>query len=70
MAHRRGYSRHLDMGKVSFDAPPLTPPLAVFNQFQLDSAPSRKPRQYWQRTTFLALFALILSGTSEQDAPT
>ena len=60
MAHPRTYSRHLDMGKVSFDAAPLTPPLAVFNQFQLDSVPIRKPRQYWQRTTFLALFALIL----------
>lgn len=61
MAHRRTYSsRYLDMGKVSFDTPPLTPPLAVFNQFQLDNVPTRKTRQYWQRTTFLALFALVL----------
>lgn len=61
MAHRRTYSsRYLDMDKVSFDTPPLTPPLAVFNQFQLDSTPTRKTRQYWQRTTFLALFALVL----------
>ncbi|EKM54653.1 uncharacterized protein PHACADRAFT_258644 [Phanerochaete carnosa HHB-10118-sp] len=61
MAHRRGYSHHLDMGKISFDAPPLTPPLAVFNEFQASmNSTARKPRQYWQRTTFLALFTLVV----------
>lgn len=49
------------MGKLSFEAPPLTPPLAVFNHFQLANPPqSRKHKQYWQRTTFLALFALVI----------
>lgn len=62
MAHRRTYSTHLDadMGKLSFDAPPLTPPLAVFNSFQFSTEPPRKPRQYWQRTTFLALLTLVV----------
>ena len=62
MAHRRTYSaRHLDvdMGKVSFDNPPLTPPLAVFNSFQLSMSTERKPKQYWLRTTCLALFTLV-----------
>ena len=62
MAHRRTVSsRHLDMSKVSFDSPPLTPPLAVFNQFQLSmNSVTRKPKQFWQRTTFLALFTLVV----------
>lgn len=61
MAHRRGYSHHLDMGKISFDTPPLTPPLAVLNEFQASmSSTARKPKQYWQRTTFLALFTLVV----------
>lgn len=60
MAHRRNFSsRHIDMGKFSFDSPPLTPPLEMFNTFQNSSSPS-KPKQFWQRTTFLALFALII----------
>lgn len=61
MAHRRTYSsRHLDTAEISFDTPPLTPPLAVFNEFQLsmNSAP-RKPKHFWQRTTFFALFTLV-----------
>ena len=55
MAHRRTYSaRFPDMRHVSLDSPPLTPipNIAAF-------AMSRKPRSYWTRTTFLALFALI-----------
>jgi len=62
MAHRRTYSsRHLDMAKISFDTPPLTPPLAVFNEFQVSmNSAARKPKQFWQRTTFLALFTLVL----------
>ncbi|KAI0786798.1 hypothetical protein C8Q75DRAFT_720689 [Abortiporus biennis] len=45
------------MGTLSFDPPtPLTPTLAVFNSFQITT---RKSRQFWQRTTFLALFALL-----------
>lgn len=59
MAHRRTYSaRHLNMAKDPFENAPLSPPLAVFNTFALST--SRKPRQFWQRTTFLALFALIV----------
>ena len=65
MAHRRTYSaRHLNMGSPTFDSPlspPLTPPLAVLNSFQHQvSLAARKPRHFWQRTTFLALFALIV----------
>ena len=62
MSHRRTYSsRHLDMSKVSFDSPPLTPPLAVFNEFQASmNSAARKPKQFWQRTTFLALFTLVV----------
>lgn len=49
------------MAKVSLESPPVTPALAVFNVFHHDkSVHSSKPKQYWQRTTFLALFALIL----------
>lgn len=62
MAHRRNFSaRTIDMAKVSLESPPVTPALAVFNVFHHDkSVHSSKPKQYWQRTTFLALFALIL----------
>ncbi|THH22140.1 hypothetical protein EUX98_g8237 [Antrodiella citrinella] len=57
MAHRRTVSsRQLDMGKLSLDSPPLTPALHVLNTF---TATTRKSRQFWQRTTFLALFALF-----------
>ena len=62
MAHRRNFSsRHIDMGKLSLDSPPLTPPLEMLNTFHNASASApTKPRQFWQRTTFLALFALII----------
>ncbi|CAL1706773.1 unnamed protein product [Somion occarium] len=60
MAHRRTYSaRHLNMGHPGDSplSPPLTPPLAALNSFQYSV---RKPRQFWQRITFLALFALVV----------
>lgn len=61
MAHRRTYSaRQLDMGKPSLESPPLTPALAVYNSFHLSNTPKSKTRQFWQRTTFLALFALVV----------
>lgn len=66
MAHRRTYSSRkldmsrLDIGKASLDSPPITPALAVFNSFYHSNASTSKPRQYWQRTTVLALLALIL----------
>jgi len=61
MSHRRTLtSRKIDMGKVSLESPPVTPALAVFNSLHHANSSSVKPRQYWQRTTFLALFALIL----------
>ncbi|KAI0084864.1 hypothetical protein BDY19DRAFT_987296 [Irpex rosettiformis] len=62
MSHRRNFSsRAIDMAKISLESPPVTPALAVFNVFQHEkSAHSNKTKQYWQRTTFLALFALIL----------
>lgn len=64
MAHRRTYSaRHLNMGNPTEGplSPPLTPPLAVLNSFQHSlNLTTRKPRHFWQRTTFLALFALIV----------
>ncbi|PSR79236.1 hypothetical protein PHLCEN_2v7094 [Hermanssonia centrifuga] len=47
------------MAKVSLDSPPLTPPLAMISSFQLANQSTRKPKQFWQRMTFLALFALI-----------
>jgi len=57
MAHRRTVSsRQLDMGRISLESPPLTPTLHVLNSFSLSS---RKSKQFWQRTTFLALFALL-----------
>ena len=60
MAHRRALSsRHINMAKVELDSPPLTPPLAMINSFHYTTAPTPKRKQYWQRTTFLALFALI-----------
>ncbi|KAJ3481741.1 hypothetical protein NLI96_g7456 [Meripilus lineatus] len=46
------------MAKDSLDSPPLSPPLTVFHTFTL--ANSRKTRHFWQRTTFLALFALVV----------
>lgn len=58
MAHRRTYSaRPLDMGSIALNSPPLTPALnfASFSTLQ-----PHKPRHYWQRTTFLALFALVV----------
>ena len=63
MAHRRALSsRHINMGKlaVSIDSPPLTPPLEMINSFHYSAPPAPKPKQYWQRTTFLALFCLII----------
>ncbi|GJE92677.1 hypothetical protein PsYK624_088320 [Phanerochaete sordida] len=46
---------------MSFDTPPLTPPLAVFNEFQLSmNTTARKPKQFWQRPTFIALFTLVV----------
>lgn len=60
MAHRRTVSsRHLDMGRIDFDQPPLTPPLHVLNAFNVSLPPTRKARHIWTRTTFLALFALL-----------
>ena len=39
MAHRRNFSsRHIDMGKLSLDSPPLTPPLEMLNTFHNASA--------------------------------
>ncbi|TBU61735.1 hypothetical protein BD310DRAFT_975030 [Dichomitus squalens] len=55
MAHRRTFSaRFPDMRHVSLDSPPLTPfpNIAGFPM-------SRKPRAYWLRTTFLALFVFL-----------
>lgn len=62
MAHRRGLSsRHINMAKFSFDSPPLTPPLAMINSFHHSNSVATSTRkQYWQRTTFLALFALVI----------
>lgn len=61
MAHRRNFSRTLDMEKLSLESPPVTPALAVFNVFHHEqSVTSSKTRQYWQRTTVLALLALVL----------
>lgn len=59
MAHRRTLSaRHPDMGKLALDSPPLTPPLS-FADFSTQLS-SRKLKNYWYRTTFLALFVLIV----------
>ncbi|EMD37672.1 hypothetical protein CERSUDRAFT_114315 [Gelatoporia subvermispora B] len=59
MAHRRTYSaRHPDMGKLALESPPLTPPLS-FAEFSTQLT-SRKLKSYWFRTTFLALFVLII----------
>ncbi len=63
MSHRRNVSaRTIDMGKISLESPPITPALAVFNVFQHEKSAygANKTKQYWQRTTFLALFALVL----------
>ncbi|KAI0663449.1 hypothetical protein C8Q70DRAFT_906716 [Cubamyces menziesii] len=57
MAHRRTFSaRFPDMRNVSLDDPPLTP---IPNITELPMLSSRKPRAYWIRTTFLALFVLV-----------
>ncbi|CDO76968.1 hypothetical protein BN946_scf184281.g15 [Trametes cinnabarina] len=57
MSHRRTFSaRFPDMRNVSLDSPPLTP---IPNIADLPMVSSRKPRAYWLRTTFLALFVLI-----------
>ncbi|KAI0335154.1 hypothetical protein GY45DRAFT_987328 [Cubamyces sp. BRFM 1775] len=57
MAHRRTFSaRFPDMRNVSLDDPPLTP---IPNIAELPMLSSRKPRAYWIRTTFLALFVLV-----------
>lgn len=57
MAHRRTFSaRFPDMRNVSLDSPPLTP---IPNIANLPMPSSRKPRSYWLRTTFLALFVLV-----------
>lgn len=64
MAHRRTYSQRkltsLDMDNLSLNSPPVTPALAVFNSFHHSSSSTSKAKGYRQRTTFLALFALIL----------
>lgn len=63
MSHRRNVSaRTIDMGKISLESPPVTPALAVFNVFHHEKSAygANKTKQYWQRTTFLALFALVL----------
>lgn len=58
MAHRRTFSaRFPDMRNVSLDSPPLTP---IPNIAGLPIMTSRKPRAYWLRTTFLALFVLVV----------
>ncbi len=58
MAHRRTFSaRFPDMRNVSLDSPPLTP---IPNIAGLPIMSSRKPRAYWLRTTFLALFVLVV----------
>lgn len=57
MSHRRTFSaRFPDMHHVALDSPPLTPipNIAAFPMV------SRKPRAYWYRTTFLALFVLVV----------
>lgn len=57
MSHRRTFSaRFPDMRHVSLDSPPLTPipNIAAFPMSQ------RKHRAFWYRTTFLALFVLVL----------
>ncbi|OBZ70712.1 Monothiol glutaredoxin-S12, chloroplastic [Grifola frondosa] len=59
MAHRRTYSaRYPDMGSLSPDEPPLTPMLNIAS-LSPDMS-NRKPRSYWIRTTFLALFVLLV----------
>lgn len=67
MAHRRTSSvRFPDpaMGSPVLDpeSPPLTPPLsfAALGAAAHWTFPSRKPKSYWLRTTFLALFALVV----------
>lgn len=60
MAHRRTYSaRNVDMG-IALDEsnPPLTPALAVFNHHI--SLTTRKAKHIWQRSTYIALIALVL----------
>lgn len=57
MAHRRTQSqRYPTMNSpLALESPPLTPTLAVFG-----SLTTRNPKSYWYRTTFLALFALVV----------
>jgi len=59
MAHRRTQSaRFPAMGSpVSLESPPMTPTLSLA---ALGSLASRKPKSYWYRTTFLALFVLVV----------
>ncbi|PCH36089.1 hypothetical protein WOLCODRAFT_140219 [Wolfiporia cocos MD-104 SS10] len=60
MAHRRTQSaRFPAMGSPLIDAesPPLTPPL---NFAAFAPLTSRKPKSFWYRTTFLALFVLVV----------
>ncbi|KZT10796.1 uncharacterized protein LAESUDRAFT_643614 [Laetiporus sulphureus 93-53] len=47
------------MGSPHLDSPPLTPPAYALAAFPVAFA-SRKPRSYWYRTTFLALFVLVI----------
>ena len=57
MAHRRTFSaRFPDMRPVSLEDAPLTP---IPNIAAFPLTP-RKPKAYWYRTTFLALFVLII----------
>ncbi|KAH9948957.1 hypothetical protein B0H21DRAFT_804941 [Amylocystis lapponica] len=62
MAHRRANSlRYPDMGSpvLDMESPPFTPASVSFAALGSHLA-SRKPRSYWYRTTFLALFSLIV----------
>ncbi|KAI0690287.1 hypothetical protein C8T65DRAFT_745883 [Cerioporus squamosus] len=57
MSHRRTFSaRFPDMHHVALDSPPLTP----IPNIAAWPMTARKPRAYWYRTTFLALFVLIV----------
>lgn len=57
MSHRRTFSaRFPDMRHVSLDSPPLTP-IPNIAAFPMSH---RKHRAFWYRTTFLALFVLVL----------
>ncbi|KAI0949016.1 hypothetical protein AcW1_008732 [Taiwanofungus camphoratus] len=59
MVHRRSQSvRYPNMHSPSLASPPLTPSLS-FAALGSQLA-SRKPKSYWYRTTFLALFVLVV----------